>query len=525
MDNFEKKTLISNIFFYHRTYLNGKQILLNKECIENLSHLLDEKKPKNRSEIKNFFSLENIKKIYGNLIPKDAELLDQSLPSFDGFSFSPIINFYSKSSYKKIKNKPSLFKHSDFKLLSENKKYKMYEYHSPKKSKKDFYSIFIIGFENYNRIFINGFLNYLFDAKEEDNFRLVLDTYKDKNENPIATFFINSKKGDFAFYCLNVDNKKKIKSIEEILSYVKSIENNSINLILFSMYLVENEPYIELNDSEKFKVFFASPSLGFDMIKYNILDKILTISETLKKRELDEKLIKAIIIHIAKRDESIRLKFNSSNFIYDSIFSEEKNTDIFYKYNITMKGFKSFYEAIIKRKKDFIDFSPILKYLTSITELSKDIIQKMNLFDSQKGENWTEYHLYEIKIKSLEKENEKKKKEKSDLEKQKEELQNFKYVFRLKEKINQGKNLDTLINENNSIINSNLEDIKLLEDKRKQIFKDNQEKINEEIRKFNNKLNPNNIDNLKEYHKLIIEDLKVTFTIQEYGKSSSGRCC
>ena len=297
-----------------------------------------------------------------------------------------------------------------------------------------------------------------------------------------------------------------------------------------------------------------------------------------------------------------------------------------------------------------------MKYLTSITELSKDIIQKMNLFDSQKGENWTEYHLYEIKIQSLEKENEKKKKEKNDLEKQKEDLnrnismidneienlnfykssiekdsslllpvtsekigneiyqgnyqtnvcqickynchincdkmiksfcecfkfslkgfkcqvcpnkcfsssheivpyqypkyiykkideilkaycksefpknmsynQRIEYAIELKkeEKIKQNNDFDILINENNSIINNLLKDIDSLEDKRYEISRDNENKINEEIRKFNNGLNKINLDNLKDCHKLIIEYLKEFFIIKEYGKSSSsgGRCC
>ena len=75
-------------------------------------------------------------------------------------------------------------------------------------------------------------------------------------------------------------------------------------------------------------------------------------------------------------------------------------------------------------------------------------------------------------------------------------------------------------------MNSNLESITLSEEKRNKIYKDNQEKINQEIRKFNNELNPNNIDNLKECHKLIIEDLNTLFRIPEYGKSySGGGCC
>ena len=107
--------------------------------------------------------------------------------------------------------------------------------------------------------------------------------------------------------------------------------------------------------------------------------------------------------------------------------------------------------------------------------------------------------------------------------------QTIEYVIKLKEeeKIKQNNTLDILINENNSIINSNLETIKSLEDKRNQIDKDSQKKINEEIRKYNNELNKINLDNLKDCHKLMIEYLKVFFTIEEYEKYSPsvGRLC
>ena len=72
MSSFEIKFLVSNMLFYQRTYFNGEQIFLNKECIENLSRILDEIKPKDFNEIFEFYSLENIKKIFVNLFPKDA---------------------------------------------------------------------------------------------------------------------------------------------------------------------------------------------------------------------------------------------------------------------------------------------------------------------------------------------------------------------------------------------------------------------------------------------------------------------
>ena len=80
------KVSISKMFFYHRVYLNGEQILLDNECIENLDKILDELHPSNYFDIYNkssqsiingnLFSQKDIIKIYANILPKDSQLLN-----------------------------------------------------------------------------------------------------------------------------------------------------------------------------------------------------------------------------------------------------------------------------------------------------------------------------------------------------------------------------------------------------------------------------------------------------------------
>ena len=145
------------------------------------------------------------------------------------------------------------------------------------------------------------------------------------------------------------------------------------------------------------------------------MDKFTSI----KNNSTHQNLVKEAILQMVKCDEIVRQKFTSCNFYYDSIYNRQKNQDIFFKYNITMEGYKYFYNIIIERKNSFIDFSSFVKFLTIYKEKSDEINNKEKIFSEKKGEIWTEYHIYEIKIKNLEKEIEEKKKKKKDIENQK----------------------------------------------------------------------------------------------------------
>ena len=102
MDGLSDKIIFSQMFFYHRVFLNGKQILLDNECLENLYQILDELHPKSFFEMKEIGFPNNAKKIFGKLLPEDAELLNindskaysYSDKKFDYNRYIPIYNFY-----------------------------------------------------------------------------------------------------------------------------------------------------------------------------------------------------------------------------------------------------------------------------------------------------------------------------------------------------------------------------------------------------------------------------------------------
>jgi hypothetical protein len=125
-------------------------------------------------------------------------------------------------------------------------------------------------------------------------------------------------------------------------------------------------------------------------------------------KKADEKLIKETILEMIKHDKLVRQKYNSCYLNYDCIYDIRKNQDIFFKYAITMEGYQYFYNIITDRKNTFINFSSLLKYLLMVEE--GENLDKY--FAAKKGDNWIEYHLYDIKIKNLYKEMEEKKKEK-----------------------------------------------------------------------------------------------------------------
>ena len=132
LDN-KDKLFFSYMFFYHRLYLNGKQILLDDKHLEALNQTFDELKPKSLNDLARLFERNNIKKMLGEFIPDDSELLENtesfnSLPKFYSpgniltqfyYKMLPLYNFFSQSQYTKINKEPSLFQFSDLKILEE----------------------------------------------------------------------------------------------------------------------------------------------------------------------------------------------------------------------------------------------------------------------------------------------------------------------------------------------------------------------------------------------------------------------
>ena len=295
-----------------------------------------------------------------------------------------------------------------------------------KNIEKNFYTILIIGTEESNQKFINGFLNFLFGVNEDDKYRLVLESNYGETENIFSSKIINSEKGNFVFFCINIGKKNKLH-LKSMIESFKDIEKEVINLIVFNMYEASSEPEIQLNDSEKYDMFFVCPSISFDILKYKVLEKEFKIIEKIKlikNDKADEKIIKEIIIEMIKHDELVRQKYISCYLNYDCIYDNTINKDIFFKYSITMEGYQYFYNVITTRKNKYIDFSSLIKFLLKIEEKEKEKQKLRESLNEKKGEDWTEYHLYDIKIKNLEKDKTETEKEINDLKKQKEENYN-----------------------------------------------------------------------------------------------------
>ena len=412
---------ISSLFFYHRVYLNGVQILLEKESLERFCQTFE--------DIKTFFKLENIRTIFD--IPLDAELLNQNEIPKD--PLSPLIfNFYSKNSNIREKTNrdfSSSINFSGLKLLNECEKYKLFAYPQKMEEELDeFFSVIILGTEEQNEYFINGFLNFLFGINEEDNYRFALEVLENNNnerkkqnhEKFIEKKVISSEKGNFVFTCINVDISTRENNFMEFIEYIKI---RKFNLIIFNIIYHEKGINYEFDISDKNNCFFTCPNIFYDQLKLTILEKefkSLKKPEEKDNNDSENDSTKEIFLFLAKFDEFLRQKLVSCNFIFDSIFSKENNQDIFFKYLITMRGYEYFYDILSSRKDTTIDFSLIEKHLSTIYNKYIDIRKKKAIFSEKKGENWTEYHLYEMSIKKLNKQTNEKESEIDELNQQKE---------------------------------------------------------------------------------------------------------
>ena len=60
------------IFFHHKIFLNGEQLFLDDNRIEKIKQILNDFHPASNYDILYLLNLEIIKKIYEDIIPKDA---------------------------------------------------------------------------------------------------------------------------------------------------------------------------------------------------------------------------------------------------------------------------------------------------------------------------------------------------------------------------------------------------------------------------------------------------------------------
>ena len=231
--------------------------------IEKIKQILNDFHPSSNYDILNLLNLKTIKKIYEDIIPKDAMFalnswdINENNFSSNGlhhyFGENKILNMYSPKYLIKKNKKFSSFHLSGLKFLEKNDKFMIYEF--PLKKYIDYtYSIIIFGTKTNNTQFINGFLNFLFDINENDPFWIKLES-SSKNEyedNFIDTKFIDYKKSIFKFNCINISKDINHKNIEHLLELIKN--EKFINIILFNM----NKSEFKSNIKNVYEIFFKA---------------------------------------------------------------------------------------------------------------------------------------------------------------------------------------------------------------------------------------------------------------------------
>ena len=397
------------IFFHHRIFLNGEQLFLDDNRIEKIKQILNDFHPTSNYDILYLLNLETIKKIYEDIIPKDAIFELNSMvinknnfyPNdlYRYFEKNMILNIYSPKYIIKPNSNFSSFNFSGFKLLEKTDKFSIYEY--PLKKCIDYnYSIIIFGSKDNNTKFINGFLNFLFDINENDPFRIKLESQtNNKYENNfIDIIFIDSKKGSFKFNCINISDHINEKNIEQLLEFIK--KEKFINILIFNMNkceLISNiekiyEIYFNSEDQEITDIFFACPDNIHFSLKFGYLDYKMNFMNKFKRileNNFTEELVKDTILGVANLDKSLRQEFPSYScfFDYDCIFNTENNKGLYFLYSISMKGFSLFFD-IITEKNNFIDTSFFIEYLNKIKDKLKLVNDKIkNLEEEYKEES------------------------------------------------------------------------------------------------------------------------------------------
>ena len=409
----------ASIFFHHKIFLNGKQILLNERCIENIRKILNNYHFTNIEEFLELTKVKVIRKIYEGVIPGDSVFLlndnevtneeENELTIFnflpvenhdnDKFNQYPVINIFSRKLYLENEIKSS-FNFSKFKVLENNDKCRIIEYPQTKEEGKDYFSILILGNKEANSLFINGFLNFLFEIKENDPYRFKLESSDDNNydySETINTKFIYTEKGNFIFNCFNSNyyNEFDEEEIKQLIEFLK--KEKKINIIILNMnctlLLDDNLDIIDKiensEEDELYDIFFVCPNLFHSHLKFSFLQKKFGLKDRLnaieyiyKKDFFNEKLIKDTILKVAEVDKILREYLISSSFNLESIYDENKSKNILFSYNLTMEGFSYFYNILNNRKQKYVDISLFIN--DNFAEIRK--LYNLNIMKQKKQE-------------------------------------------------------------------------------------------------------------------------------------------
>ena len=310
-------------------------------------------------------SLEKIIKKYSNLIPKDSilitdkqhlklsEITEKDQISLNLSCFHTLHFFSLEFMYKNIKKNTSFENIKNYELINFCQNFNIYKY-PQKLDINNFYSIIIFGNEYDNKLFIDGFLNFLFEIKIDEKYRLQLEETK---KDFIQTFYFQTKKGNFKFISIN-SSLKIAFSENEFKQTLELFKNEKINLFILNR-IYDFERY------EKFNTFFITKYLETKNENYkncvffvepNIIPEYY-LAEKIQKNE-----------DFSRKDINL---FYSKYLDIKSLFKDDSGRLNYCNYNLLMEGYKYFYEILIKREKRIIEFSGFKKYLNTYIENKK----------------------------------------------------------------------------------------------------------------------------------------------------------
>lgn len=382
-------------FFTHYIYLNGKKIkiphkIFDKENLKGCTFASIRQKLGNLLPDDSLFCLE------GGIEPQESKE-DEKECDIVRYILSIGIHLYSPSLDKNEGN--SSYKKETFpdslKLLGKEGKYDVFEY-PQKKDELNYYNIIILGKRDI--WLINLFLNFLFDVKYDDNYRVVLAglNLKDEKENIIETYYITSKKGNFKFISIKIDTgcsdkQDDLKQIIEMLN-----KEQKINLILLwnASFGGCNEDKISCfkkinmaKDEDKNGIFFIEPNFVYLLFKYyycmNKLDPQGNNNDKTKQGELNLDFMKEINSQLLEETDNL---FSSSMIYPKGVFTSNKELSKI-AYEQAMEGYSKLYDKIIKSENNVLNLSNIKSYLEHLLKLIEPL-EKIKKEISQKKEDY-----------------------------------------------------------------------------------------------------------------------------------------
>ena len=216
---------------------------------------------------------------------------------------------------------------------------------------------------------------------------------KKEKTDLIQKYYIQNNKGNFIFICINSDFKDIFseKEFEQILNLLNEVK---INIFILNRMEYGKKRYSNIDfDLDKIKIynkndlFFVNPNIFAYTLKFNSLKKIKEKEKIFEQEVLDN------------IDNTV-----FSKYINLDIFFENNNTFLgVYYYMLSMEGYKSFYETLIKRRKEFLEFIFVKDYLYKeiANKKEEENKRKISLLESQKKrEQQEKIDAIETKIKN-----------------------------------------------------------------------------------------------------------------------------